>query len=147
MKKIIYLVIFLFVIVVAVTIFYINRNEIDNNIKAQVIQFDVMDNSEKIVEEISVQVNDILNLKEYDGNNIKILEINDKNVKISRDARRYKIKSQTSIYSGEVNEYVDTVVETIEYDTLIMINIDSRHPFGPEYSQPRYYYNVKFIKG
>lgn len=146
MKKIIYLVTLLLVIGVAAMIFYISRNESENNIKVQVIQFDIMDDSEKIVKEVNVQVNDIINLKKYDGNNIKILEITDENVKISRDAIRYEIISQTSLYSGEVKEYVETVVETIDYDNLITINIDSRHPFGPAYAQPRYHYNIKFIK-
>jgi phage terminase large subunit len=111
-----------------------------------VFLFKGMDDSEKIVKEVNVQVNDIINLKKYGGNNIKILEITDENVKISRDAIRYEIISQTSLYSGEVKEYVETVVETIDYDNLITINIDSRHPFGPAYAQPRYHYNIKFIK-
>jgi hypothetical protein len=146
MKKIIYLVTLLLVIGVAAMIFYISRNESENNIKVQVIQFDIMDDSEKIVKEVNVQLNDIINLEMYDGNNIKVLEITDENVKISRDAIRYEIISQTSLFSGEVKEYVETVVETIEYDNLITINIDSRHPFGPAYDQPRYHYNIKFIK-
>lgn len=146
MKKIICLAMVLLVIGVAAMIFYISRNENENNIKVQVIQFDIMDDSEKIVKEVNVQVNDIINLEKYDGNNIKILEITDENVKISRDAIRYEIISQTSVYSGEVKEYVETVVETIDYDNLITVNIDSRDPFGPAYVQPRYHYNIKFIK-
>ena len=146
MKKIIYLVTVLLVIGVAAMIFYISRNEIENNIKVQVIQFDTMDDSEKILKEVNVQVNDIIDLKKYDGNNIKILEITDENVKISRDAIRYEIISQTSLVSGEVKEYIETVVDIIDYDNLITININSRHPFGPEYVQTRYNYEIKFIK-
>ena len=82
MKKIICLAMVLLVIGVAAMIFYISRNENENNIKVQVIQFDIMDDSEKIVKEVNVQVNDIINLEKYDGNNIKILEITDENVKL-----------------------------------------------------------------
>lgn len=130
MKKMICLLIVLLAIVLTAMIFYINRNEIDNNIKLQVIQFDIMYDSEKIVKETNVQVNDIIDLEKYDGNNVKILEITDENVKIERDAIRYEVISQTSLCSGEVKKYVETVIETIDYDTLIAINIDSRSLAG-----------------
>lgn len=135
-----------FIIVITSIFFYISKNEMSNNITLQIIQFDIMDDSEKIVEEVNVRDNDIINLEKFNGNNIKILDINDAYIKISRDAARYEILSQTSLYSGEVREYTETVIEKVNYNALINININSKRPFGPEYVQPRYYYNIKFIK-
>ena len=146
MKKIMSLVIVLLAIASMFIIFYINNNKVKNNVKLQVIQFDIMDSSEKIVKEANVQVNDIIELEKFDGNNIKILEINDKNIKISREAMRYEILSQTSLYSGEVKEYNETVIENVKYNTFINININSRHPFRPEDARARYDYYIKFIK-
>ena len=100
-----------FIIVITSIFFYISKNEMSNNITLQIIQFDIMDDSEKIVEEVNVRDNDIINLEKFNGNNIKILDINDAYRKISRDAARYKILSRTSLYSGEVREYTETIIK------------------------------------
>lgn len=145
MKKTVWIIVGILILITVVT--FVVVNHINNTgVKFQVIEFDIMDDSEKVVKKGNVKVDNIIKLKKYDGNNIKILEINDENVKISRDAIRYEIISQTSLYSGEVKEYVETVVETVNYDTLISIDIDSNHPFGPEYVQYRYYYKIRFVK-
>lgn len=141
MKKIIYLVIFLLAIGGASIIFYTSKS----NIKVQIRESDFADGSQKIVKETNIQVGDIINLDKYCGNDVKILEITDENVKISRDAIRYEIINQTSLYSGEAKEYTETVIETIDYDTFIEADIDSPHPFAPG-CQRRYYYSIKFIK-
>lgn len=141
MKKIIYLVIFLLAIGGASIIFYTSKS----NIKVQIRESDFADGSQKIVKETNIQVGDIINLDKYCGNDVKILEITDENVKISRDAIRYEIINQTSLYSGEVKKYTETVIETIDYDTFIKADINSPHPFNPECLR-RYYYSIKFIK-
>lgn len=146
MKRTIFFIIVFLLVILLTTFFLENKNTVNKNVKTQIIMIDIMDDSEKITKEISVQVNDIINLEEYDGNNIKILEINDNYIKISRDAKRYEILSQTSQYSGETKEYIETVIEDIQYNEFITINIDSKEPFGPEYTQSRYQYSIKFIK-
>lgn len=124
---------------------YIN-NKIEDKVKIQLIQFDITDDSEKIIKEIKVQVNEVINLEEYNGNNIKILEINKENVKISREAVRYKVLNQVELCTTEVEKYTETIVEDVKYGKLINIDINSSRPCEPLYEQPRYYYNIKFIK-
>ena len=158
MKKIMSLVIVLLVILLLLFIFCTNNNKDENNIKTennintennvklQVIEFNSMENTEQLVKEVEIKVGDVIELKEFYGNNVKILEINDKNIKISREALRYEILSQTSLYEGELREYTETVVDTVEYNTLIAIDIDSSHPFGPDMVQRMTYYKIKFVK-
>lgn len=130
-----------------IPIIYIVSNNIKSSVVLQLIEYDAKDNSTKIKKQLKVQVDDVIKLEEYDGNDIKILEINKDNVKISRDAVRYEIISQTSPYSGDTKKYIETVVENIDYEDENSINIDSSEPFGPAYEQPRFYYAFKFIKG
>lgn len=146
MKKIVLIVAGVLILIIVSTLLLVNHIN-NTGVKFQVIEFDIMDNSEEIVKEGNLQVNDVIRLEKYWGNDIKILEINDENVKISRDARRYEIiKEQTSMAPGEVREYLETLIETVKYDTLISIDVDSRNPIGPLTGQARYHYEIKFVK-
>lgn len=145
MKKMVWLGIIMLVLITGMIVVLVNYMDNDR-VKYQVIKFDIMDDGEKVVKEAEIQVNDVIKLKKYRGNDIKILEINDENIKISRDARRYEIvKEQTATSFGEAEEYIVTLLETVKYDTLISIDMDSANPFGPR-GQARYYYKIKFIK-
>ena len=142
MKKIIYMVIFIALILFGTTFYMLTKNDV----KAQLIQFDIMEDTEKVVKKFNVKLNTIINLEQFDGNNIKILEITDEYVKISREAIKYEILSRNENGSGEFRKYTETILENIKYDALIDIDINEQEPFGPSYVQPRYYYNIKFVK-
>ena len=118
----------------------------NTQITLQIIEHDIKDNSTEIIKEIKVKENEIIKLNEYSANDIKISSINEENVTISRDVRKYEIISQNGPYDGEAIDYIQTLIEKIEYDTLFEIDIDERNPFGPEYAQARYHYNAKFTK-
>lgn len=145
MKKIFGFITLLLIGIIIFGIVRIIENRTKKDIEIQIIKFDIMSDNEKIVKKAKLKDNDIINLEKYNGNNIKILEINSRGVKISRDALRYEIINQDSLYYGEVKEYIETVVEEVDCDTLINININSNNPFGPEYTKARYYYNIRFI--
>ena len=89
--------------------------------------------------------NKTLNINNNNQNNFPILEINNKNVKISREALRYEVLDPSLLDSSDVKEFSEVVVETISYNTIIPINIDSIKP-GESCDQDRYYYNIKFVK-
>ena len=114
--------------------------------KLQIIQFDNKDNSEKVIKTFNIKEEDLIELEEYEGNDIKIISIDEEDIVISRDAKRYEIIRQDGPYNGEAVDYIQTVIETIEYEKEFSIDIDSRNPFGPVYEQPRYYYSAKFTK-
>ena len=112
-------------------------------ITMQVIEVDVSDESEKVIKEITIKKDEEVNLTKYNGKNVKVLQINEDNVKISRDAKRYEV---ISVEEMNIKEYLETIVENVEYDKKIAINIDSLKPLGPSYAQAKYYYYIKFIK-
>ena len=146
MKRFKYIIWVLTILVLIIFIGYMLNNKNINDIMIQVIEFDNFENTEKNVEEIKIKVGDIINLEKYDGNNIKILEINESSVKISRKAVRFEIIEQTPLNQGESKEYFETVIESVNFNDLIPINIDSLDPFGPRYVMARYVYKIKFIK-
>lgn len=134
------------IVAIMLVLISVVSNNVGSDVKIQVVEFDIMNDSEKIVKEINGRVGDTVNLEKFRGNNVEILEVNDENVKISREALRYEILNQTSIFNGETRKYYETVTETVEFNRLIPINIDSNNPFGPELGQARYHYKMKFVK-
>lgn len=143
----------------------VNKSEYN----VQIIQYDTTNGSNKVVEEIIIRVGDIVKLSnksEYKGcgstaNDIKILEINDNTVKISRDKIKYRF---TGEYAGksvaeigiqkvytfeegkEIEKYTEEVIEEVEFDSHISISINESIPSGPECSLSRYGYYLKFVK-
>lgn len=110
------------------------------NVILQVLKYDIKLNIETIEKNINVDINHEINLENYNGNNIKILGINEENVKILRSALRYE-----KFDSGRVIKYLEPVEEIINYDSVFTINIDSNNPDGPFPAQARYQYKLKFI--
>ena len=150
MKKFIIPIILIIALVTIALSLYINKDEFINESKQitlQIIEDDIVDNSEEVVKEIQIKANDFIELPEkYDGNDIKIIEITNDYVKISREKIRYNIISQVNMYNGEYEKYTETVVEEVEYNKAISININETRPFSPEYAQARYSYTIKFIR-
>lgn len=135
----------------------INSNSSANNVnlkeenkketaKLEIIRFDTQEETEKIDKTIEIRVKDKINLEEYQGNEIEILEINERGIKISRNAKRYEIINQTGPLEGEKREYKENVVEEVNYGEIIRINIDSADPFGPDYARAKYEYSIKVVK-
>lgn len=133
------------IILVLIIIFFPCTNK-NTKITLQIIEHDNHENITKVIKEIKVKEDEVIKLDEYNGNDIKIKSINDKNVLVSREVLKYEIISQNNKYNGEAIDYMQTVIEKIEYNTVFALNIDERNPFGPEYAQPRYHYNAKFVK-
>ncbi|MBE5822197.1 MAG: hypothetical protein E7311_06420 [Clostridiales bacterium] len=117
----------------------INENK---EVTMQIIQYDNSDNTEKVVKEIQIKTDDFIELDKYDGNNIKILEITDEYVKVSREKTRYNIINDLYM---EFEPYIENLVEEIEYNIVTPCNIDDPHPLM-EYAQARYYYSLKFVR-
>ncbi|MBR1540614.1 MAG: hypothetical protein IJ629_05600 [Clostridia bacterium] len=116
----------------------------------QVIREDIMDDSKQVVDEMKKQPGDVAFLskkeeyKQYgkEANDITILEINDKSVKISREKIDYSY-DETGM---NVISHVEKVVDDIEYNQRVDISINDSYPDSSAYSQARYYYYVQFIK-
>lgn len=148
MKKIIP---FILIIVVIGAVLLVKANKTTENkneakeCTIQIIADDAMNNSQKVVYEQKVKENDIVNMQEYSyrnqWNDIKILEINENNVKISRKAIKYEI-----IEVGKSKKYNETIKEFIEYGKEVSANINQDDPYGPEYASPLFHYTVKFVK-
>ena len=131
----------------------VNYENSENPIKSvtiQIVSQDLMDNSEQVVEEMKKQPGDVAFLskkeeyKQYgkEANDITILEINDKSVKISREKVEYSY-DETGV---NVISHTEKVVEDVEYNQRVNISINDSYPDSPAYSQARYYYYVQFIK-
>ena len=149
MKKIVLVILILILIIGAFLLRISKDNLIDNNnkkeCKIEIIMHDYMDDSDKIVYEEKVKVNDVVDMSKYSlrngWNDIKILEINEENVKISREAIKYEI-----IEVGKSKKYNETIKEFIEYGKEVSANINQDDPYGPEYASPLFHYTVKFVK-
>lgn len=130
-------------ILIILTIIIIVKNA---GIELQIICLDSMDNSEKIIHTIKVKEDDFIELGNYGGNDIEILEVNEEMVKISRDAVRYEILEKGPQFSLKTRKYIENVIQEVMYDEKIGLNINSQEPGGPLYDASRYYYYVRFVK-
>lgn len=140
--KVLLLIIGSFIIFAIIYLYVFNIQ--DNGVaKLVIIRHDILDDSLQTSEEINVKVNQTIDLSDYDGNNIKVLKINDKYVKIFRQAKRYVILNRTYFKS---KEYLEDVIEKKIYEEVFGIDIDSNDPFGPMDYQSRYQYYAKFVK-
>lgn len=127
----------------------INDNEINNKnktgVKWQLIEFDITDNSQRVVKESEADIYDVIDLSEFHGNDLKIIEINNDGVKISRNVTKYKIINQTSLTEGKSIKYTEIVYDNVAYNSFISIDVDEHDPFGPAYGLARYSYKIKFL--
>ena len=147
MKKKIIIILLTILLIITVSIITINFANNSISIRMQVIRYDILNDSQKIVKRQKIKKGDIINLNRFDGNDITILEINETDVKFSRNAIRYEILNQDlGSLSGETRKYTETIVENVKYNKLIDMNIDSKNPFSPAESQSRYHYSIKFVK-
>lgn len=147
MKKKIIIILLTILLIITVSVITINFVNNRNSVRMQVIRYDIQNDSQKIVKRQKIKKGDIINLNRFDGNDITILEINDTDVKISRNAIRYETLSKDSgSLSEETRKYTETVIENVKYNELIDMNIDSKDPFISAGSQSRYHYSIKFVK-
>lgn len=103
-------------------------------VKLEIISYDITTQKGKVLKTINVRANDEIDLEKYYANKIKILEVNDKDVKFLWTKRIY----------GKGPEYKSTTIdeeEIIEYNKNFSLN-----NFSPLAAQPRYYYSIKFKK-
>ena len=139
--------IFSIIVIIGVAIMImISLSARDSKVKMQIIKLDNSNYNQNVVKIINVKENKKVKLEKYDGNNLKVLEITEEFVKISRIATRYKIINPTPDGKGESIKTEETVVELVEYEKMIPIDINARDPYGPAYVQPKYNYYIKFIK-
>lgn len=115
-------------------------------------KYDAKDNSKAVYYTLPIKEKDVVNLdvelSSITDNNIAILEINDKNIKISREVTKYKIISE---YEKKAEPYKETIVQTIKYGEEISIDADDPNPFlttDPLVPQgaPRYRKSVTVLK-
>ena len=104
-------------------------------------KYDALDSSKEVYQTLTIKENDIVDLTS--DNKITILEINDKNIKISRVVTRYTIISDEE---RTAEPYEEKSTETIEYGKNIIVDADEIDPFGPDYSAPRYSISVTVLK-
>ena len=128
MKKI-----FIGILIAIILSIFITGCKVERVIKLQIISRDIQ-GKEKVEKTINVKANDEVDLEKYYGNNIKILEVNDKNVKI--------LWTKT-IYSDGPDYRSTTIDEekTLKYNQILSISNTS-----PLAGQAKYYYYIKFIK-
>jgi len=130
MKKII-IIIFLAIVFIIVLLFMINNK---SNVTMQIIKYNTQEQNFKIVAQKNIFVNKGISMREYNGNDIKILEINDNYVKIS---------SFVTKYDNNYKPYQEKLIQYVRYGQEI--NIDSNR-FNPFDGVSLFNYYIKFTK-
>ena len=142
MKKRIILYLFVCFCIVIIGTLFLKRNN-NNGIKPklQIIRIYTFEDKEEIIKEIDITRSQMITLDDIidigHANNIKIVEIADKFVRISREAVRY----------SNSKKRIETIYENIEYNKAFDIDIDESDPnITKPATAPKYYYNLKFVK-
>ena len=119
-------------IIVLVSIFITGCG--NKKVKLKIVSFDMSSAEGRVEETMKVKVGDVIDLKKYESNKIKILEINEKNV---------KFKWTKNIYDVDNNYKKSTVDvdQVVEYNKTFSIN-----DYSPLAGAPMRYYSIKFIK-
>ena len=142
MKKRVILYLFVgFCIVIIGTLFLKRNNNNGIKPKLQIIRIYTFEDKEEIIKEIDITHSQMITLDDVidigHANNIKIVEIADKFVRISREAVRY----------SNSKKRIETIYENIEYNKAFDIDIDESAPnITKPATAPKYYYNIKFVK-
>ena len=129
------------------------KNNTQNNQKEKTavleyIRYDAKDHSYTVYNTLTIKEKDVVDLSTK--NNITIVEINDENIKISREITRYRIISEEE---KRAESYQDTIEQTIKYGDYIPLHADESNPFQvvdplePVADEaPRYSEYVKVVK-
>lgn len=54
------------------------------------------------------------------------------NTLVSREILKYDIISENNKHNVKATDYIQTVIEKINYDTVFALNIDERNPFSQD---------------
>ena len=142
-----YLLVMGLVIVVIGLLFYL-RND-NERVTIKVMKEDITTNEEVVDKEKKVSVGEQFVLSDNDEykdcgvrpSDIKILEINDNNVKISREVIRYKTDDK-----GKISSYTEIVNDVVNYNEKVVMYVNSKEQMAPVCGQARYNYYLVFVK-
>lgn len=123
------------------TVMTFTKNTKEKYITLEFTKYDVSENKKEVYKTLSVGEKDVVNLDEE--NAITILEINDNNIKISREIVKYRVISTEERKS---EAYKEIVTQTIEYGKTIALDENEKDPFGPAYSDSRYDFYITVLK-
>ncbi len=117
-----------------------NTKESEGKVKLEFKTYDAALKKETLDKTLIAKKDEVIELGE--DRNFKILEINEDDIKISREVIKYKIISEEE---RKAESYKETVTETIKYGERISMNADATDPFGP-LEAPRYSSYIDVIK-
>ena len=123
------------------TVMTFTKNTKEKYITLEFTKYDTSENKKEIYKTLSVKEKEVVEVDEE--NAITILEVNDNNIKISRDILKYRVISAEERKS---ESYKETITKTVEYGKTIAMDENEKDPFGPAYSAPRYSFYITVLK-
>ena len=120
-------------------------NQEKNIVKLQIIEMDNTTNKKRVYDEYTIKPDISIKLHDKEfyecnrkPNDIKIINVEENYVTISRNKLKYDMNSDNKTY--------EEVVENINYNVEFGTSIDEQNPTAGVCSQAKYQYYLKFIK-